>query len=376
MTTSSSNVFRVEVVAPASGPAWLEGRSLLEWGAISGTAMNLVSSDGLGAGTLAYSGATWRGAEMFHFGGGHADSRYNGVLGLDLTDDAPAWRVAGAPTALASRAYGVPYYTDGKPAARHTYYRLKYIPARGRLFLAPGVTNFRDTTEQAASISIYQDAWNPDTDTWETQTTWPLPLTGGHAYTLDNSGRMWSLGIVGANGYLYRVDTTTMEWTSLGSPTGSVQSYAPMLYDPVRNRLVRTRSLGNSSHIADLDGYTSGMPTWTTVGTSGWVADGVTIAAGTPYTAFVQADMSWTYCGDLDCYLGMMPQDRTAKVYRFDPDTGVVSLLTLGGVPPPFPISGVDAKYRYFDRFKWVEELHGVVFAYRFDENVYFFRTA
>src|SRR5690606_36906719 len=73
--------------------------------------------------------------------GGHADYSGNEVYEIDLSVDAPKWRMLRAPTpeefiVISNQTKGIyhDYYLDGRPSSTHTYYALNFISTRNAIF--------------------------------------------------------------------------------------------------------------------------------------------------------------------------------------------------------------------------------------------------
>lgn len=147
------------VPVPMALPAWLKGTPVLQWTQISNTAMATIRSSpdyarikdagldpGDGSygdpekGIYAYSGGTIKGGHtMLVFGGGGAGGwAGNDIRALDLSADAPVWRIPVAPSPASAvwdrRAPGRTshvYMQDGKPNARHSYWGPQFIDSHG-----------------------------------------------------------------------------------------------------------------------------------------------------------------------------------------------------------------------------------------------------
>jgi len=348
-------------------PAWLQDAPLMTWVPVSSSLITSVTTYN-SPGIAAYSGATLRGSQILLAGGGHNDYYGNEVLGLDLLQDDPQWTVvgAGSPTELWEPA--VYYYADGKPSPTHTYWTLHWIEQHGRMFRTGGTTAYFDDYV----TSPYNDAFDPVTGEWDAGAgaSWPNVLSGnsgkGSVFTGDHIWEFAGTTFAGPTGRLLRCDVATMEWTDCGSVTGGHAGDTPVLYDPVRNRLVRPRgdaSIDPSPSYFALDGYVSGIPPATNFTFSG------------PQPAS-WGGTSMTYCADLDRYLAVKWLDTSSIVYSINPDTFACEVLAVGGTPPEWPGVLNDWCRVYGARWTYVPELRGVLMIHSPQKPAHFFRTA
>jgi hypothetical protein len=119
------------VVTPSAAgtyPSWRQGRFVNQFFRVPGTAnMSGMTSqpctidcwNGLGAGPT----SLWSAAA-----GGDGDP-LNAVISIDLAADTPKWVLNHAPSASSSYSLTSPYYLDGMPVGRHTYFSTQYITA-------------------------------------------------------------------------------------------------------------------------------------------------------------------------------------------------------------------------------------------------------
>lgn len=358
MSQYFSNTFSIKIQQPPEQlPAWLSGKNLLTWVEIPNTAM---TSTGSGTGITSYSGACMRGSQMLVWGGGHTDYYGNEVIACDLSLDNPVWQTIGEATPPELRANAVLYYGDGKPSAKHSYWTLHWVPQHGRMFQTGGITAFNGPYV----TSLHMDGFNPITGEWDEGggAVWPDVMTGSSAKASVFTGNnIWEMSP--ANGRLYRCDISTMQWTDCGGLIGSHEYETPLLYDPVRNRLFRPKTLYGGPQYLSLDGYTSGLPPYTNV-----------TFTGVTQTRAWWGKMGAIYCADRDSYLCLKWQDSTFTIYEINPNTFEVTYLPISGSLPPMP-GQIDAKQNYYGRFSYVPELKGVVLAHRADGNIFFFRT-
>jgi hypothetical protein len=161
----ASSIVPVWSVIPATGaaPLWSQGKALNEWFQIAGT------STGLPSGADAYGGWTFKEdtSELISTAvGGHGDGSDNGVYSITLTDDVPSWvtRTSASPV----RPADVAYCPDGKPAARHTYQTVHWVPELNRVMMFGAIY-----TSGSAVTFPAVDGWNPSTNMYDPAGTYP-----------------------------------------------------------------------------------------------------------------------------------------------------------------------------------------------------------
>jgi hypothetical protein len=166
-------------------PAWRAGLALNQWTAISGTTgAGGAPVDEFGCFTLRPDTS-----ELFiALAGGHGYSD-NRVVGLRLTDNAPAWALrspGGDPSS--SVTFDGAYNPDGKPASRHTYKHIHWSAARNRIVALGARYIYGDGPPQSPTV----DGFNPDTNLWDAAGTFSNAPAGWYGEVLDASGDGWS----------------------------------------------------------------------------------------------------------------------------------------------------------------------------------------
>lgn len=341
-------------------PAWLSGKPLNEWFPIPNT------SGAGGSSVDDYCGLAIRDdlSELWSAAaGGHGGSTDNRVVSIRLSDDAPAWTVRKASSTVFQD--DVAYYSDGTPAARHTYHSIHWIPGRNRLMLH----GFYGASGNASSFHVV-DGFNPDTNQWDAAGTWPdAPgAAGWYGFVRGNNGDVWYGGGVrwnqAANNY------STFSWTR--APR------FPGCHDSTRNR-VFTLQYGDSQ------GFDTGYGVWASVISATGVQTLVTLTDGGALTELqnntpVYSGMDYDPILDKYCFypgvkLGTGPYPNPEKIYLIDPVTYAVSTLALGAgsvVPNNTPVTGSGIQ----SRFRYVPNLRGFVMLPQKSSNLYFIRTA
>lgn len=344
------------VVPPPGGPAWMSGLATFAWFEITGTTLNAAQSGftspgGLPRGVVNYSGASIKksGSEIFLAGGGHADYAGNEVYTLRLANDVPTWVRRRDPTV--SVASDVQYYSDGRPSSRHSSTFQAYDDTRDLYFLFGGASVWGS----GGAATEKTDAFNPNTNDYVAASTYPDAPSGyiggnaPYAACKDASGNFWAQR--NDNGHLYRWLRSAATWTDYGAYT-TYNYTAPLVHDPIRNRLLRIDGAG--SCYFDLSG--GGAPTETAV-TFGGASSAQATKATSPL-----------WCPELGVYLFKRWDSQT--IYQIDPTTFAVSTLSVSGTAPPADnLSGT------FGRFAYAPDLKLVFYVPNWDTNVWVFRT-
>lgn len=370
MSRAISAPVSVRVIAAASTddlrPQWVKNTPLNEWREIPNTDVRRVQT-GLvslptGGPHLMYAdcGATLKrkGSEIFVNGGGHGDYHGNEVYSIKLNAEIPQWvrRTDPTPPELipwrVSDVAKSAYYDDGKPAARHSYWNIQYIDSLDRMFQFGAPAVFGD----GSTGFLATDAFNPNTNTWAPAGTYA-----------DSPTRATAIGIVKTDrdevfvhlfsdwGPMYKWTPQTMAWEFLGNRM-PYNEFTPYCHDPVRDRVVRTRSGAVSASWFTTD--TGARTDFEYTGEFAAKADNMS---------------GMTYCEALDCFL-LRRYHFDPDVYRIDPVTWEVTKFPLTGTPAPIRTDGLArsmARFVYVPELKIVIMNTGVVAL-----NLYYFRVA
>ncbi|MES4787272.1 MAG: hypothetical protein C4294_17285, partial [Nitrospiraceae bacterium] len=118
--------------------------------------------------------------------GGHNDSGDNRVVSLQLTVDKPVWTLRSPSSTNQKR--DVAYYDDGKPASRHLYSTVHYIPQLNRVMLF----GLRFAYGNAFTYGVV-DGFDLATNKWDPAGTWSDMLPGHYgAVSLRATGVVYS----------------------------------------------------------------------------------------------------------------------------------------------------------------------------------------
>lgn len=317
--------------------ASIPGSSLAKLGSRNANAIDAWTGLAAGAG-IWYSAAN----------GGHTDSSDNGVYCVDLTNDAPSWKVlhpaTGAPSipsAAQAAAGRLEYYLDGRPAARHSYYSPQVIAARNRIMLFYCAAAWGDGNASDPLV----DGFRLDINEWDPQGAWSRGLVRNtlaqcvakHPQTEDVYCAM--------NGEFAKWTQMTGEWSALAPTPGVQLQFCGSLIDARRNRWVF--SSGKSLSLIDLSTLA-----YTKVALSGMTNepgfdDYNNVVHDTGNDAYIVC------CSD-------------GRVYRIDPDSGVAAKLS----QVPAARNGVQNRFAYF------EALAGAAYYPEYGSDILFLATA
>ena len=360
----------------SSLPAWLTGVPLNKWIEIQGTkavGSGLVPGEDANdfwapsAHALrAYSGGLLREDTCEYFvalSGGHGDSRENFVGSVDLTQNSPSWTLRNPSSSVANQITEQPYYLDGKPASRHSYWSTQWIPQVNRIMV-------HGTRWAGASSFPNSNGFNPTTNTWDAAGTWASCVSSGSVGLAlckeTATGACWA--IVGSS--LYR-------WTPLGNTWTLTQTFPsaeylapPLVHDPVRNHLFQ---------MAWGDGQASGTAQMYArrISAVGTVRESVTFNASAAFSDYIATAPAYTaleYDVANDCYcLYAQTAGATQKIYIIRPNSSLVwdmELLTIAsGSATPL------SQFAY-NKFRYVPRWKGFVLLADPFQNLLFIRTA
>jgi hypothetical protein len=303
--------------------------------------------------------------ELWMTGGGHGEWRQP-VCSIDLASDTPKWKLANRGSAKDAVTMDGPYYTDGLPVSRHTYYTVQYLSARhardgkARLMLFGSSAAYATGTPGKFDHGPQVDGFRLDDAKWDAAGTWEvMPYTdyypavardprNGDVYmaagdsTKGNRLLHWSA----ATGKFSRLMTTPI-YPDKGRMHTWVR--APALVDPVRNRVVAL--LASELQSVDL---ASGAVTNTTL--SGDFTRGHAQGRGFVYDPDNDRYVLFDYTG--------YPA-TSAAAYAIDPRNGATKLIAEVR-PPKASVEG---------RAAYVPALHGIAYLARSDSPVQFLPT-
>jgi hypothetical protein len=359
---------------PVTGnyPAWRQGKAVGQWFEIPNTAAMNGEIPWLWAGTVnAWNGfaaapsAFWSGASS-----GHGEW-WNPVLRFDFTADVPKWELVKASAAQSDVVRDAPYYKDGSPVARHSYYTTQWLDAKdspdgkSRVMLYGSYAAFAIGSGAANEFGggPQVDGFNVDAKAWDAAGAWPnmpLPATPyGYLTPFAVDPRTSEAWVAWGDDTIYKFAPKSKTWstftTTPGYPDNANRLLAlvqqPTLIDVKRNAYV---------------GIVDGQPYYTVFGLRIQRVDlatrAVTSVRVTGALTGVRGGGALVHDTDGDRYMYF---EADGKVYSIHPDTGA-SELSATVIPP---LADSENRAAYFPK------LGGIGYYPRFDANMLFLPT-
>lgn len=344
-------------VATLTVPSYLQSAPLREWRQLANTAAPNEVRD--------YGGLAWRddatGLEAWSLAnGGHGGNLTNNrVMMIRLDVDTPAWvqrKAASDPTGWNLNGSTGPYFSDGTPAPRHTYWYNWWVPQKHRFMLLGG--RFFGSGAYDHPVT---DGFDPVTNAWDPAGTYP-----NHAdrVTFIMNGEFMALSNEGYN----RLNTTTMTWAGgRVSGTGTIVR-AGHAHDTRRNKIFHLSSGDNWS--------VGGAVNTAVVDPTTWTKSAVTFNPSPAWTEFQAAAMGFlgstlVYDADADCfYFYNGGAEGPQKVFRVTPNattTWDMDVLPVTGLTPAGSGGGVHTKFYYSSRLRTIFLIVG-------NQGVYYLR--
>jgi hypothetical protein len=282
--------------------------------------------------------------------GGHAVYAGNEVDVLDLERDQPLWSQILPPTPNSQVTNCQPYYADGRPTSRQSYYGVTFNEFDDLFMLFGGVW-YCDIGGFFGAISSYNIAANsyngagthPDlVDPFKTLPAIALnPLTGDVYF---------------ANiGQLGRWNRSSNTFTANLNPSGSgaLGDYTMAAFDTSRGRILFLGGQNLDHHL-----YTLSSNSWSTITATGANASNV--------TGMQQASL--VYVPAMDVYV-VRDSSAGGTVYQINPGTfEVTTFATAGGASIPSIVTGS------FNKFLYVPRLRGAAYVPSYNGNAWFLR--
>jgi chitodextrinase len=344
---------------PAVLPAWASGLAIGQWTQIPNTALSSVDpspvppgNSGPASKIIAWTSLVVdiRNSKLYSIaGGGHADYAGNEVDMLDLEVDQPSWTQVLAPTPTGQLTNCASYYSDTRPAARHSYYGVILNEFEDRIMLLGGV--FWCTSggfhSAISSYNIGANTYSPPTAHPNMDTS----LANGVA----------GIGRNPTNGDIYVAFNFNLgRWTrstntfALLSPSGSpaAGNGAGVAYDTTRNVIYFLGGAG-ATHV-----YTPTANSWTRVTVSGPNSADV-LAANAHAMAYVAA---------MDSYLVRLGT-AGGTVYQINAASfQATTFPTTNGTGVPGTVNGP------YNKFLYVPRLNGAIYVPDYNGNAWFLR--
>lgn len=375
MTTVTSAPFTVRVLDAASSdrPAWVTNQPLMTWGQVPGTRADTVLFDPAGRDigrAFGWCGAALKhaGSEIFMTTGGHADGSSNSVYSLKLNQETPAWVRRNAPT-MAGLTQDSPYYADNRPSARHTYWNIQFNQSRNLLMFFGAAAVWGTGGAHFSNVDAFDPVTNdylpPNLPSGSFPNV-PISMTTDRSIVMDDADNCYHQSGAGT-AVVSRWDNAANTWANLPG-TRNVFNYAtPLVFDAVRNRLVRfdpTRAvlLALPGAVQSFASNYSG-PAAAYIGNraSAAVIPSIGSALDDKYIVVRFNKVS-------------VPTGDVLELYVVDPETFEVTVASVAGTKPVLPSQ--DGAGSFYGRFMYVPELKIIAFLSREFQDVYFLRLA
>lgn len=352
-----------DVPAESAMPAWRKGMAVGEWRQIEGTAMATAPIAVRTHPKLSYSGPkskviAWTGFALdtrdsslySAASGGHMDYAGNEVNRLALNEDAPKWTEPRPATPVEQVVMNAPYYADGRPTSRHSYYGTWVDEVRGRVMLVGG-SRWGDGSSPGA-----MDGYDIAKRDWDKGGTYAVPgkqfdpLIGSAIVDDRRSGDAY----VFSNWNVNRWDSAGNHWEQVVAGSKVYGQYAAAALDTRRGRIL---VLGGSAKAHGA--FALAEKKFVEVPFTDSAADALLRGRGN----------GMVYDPLLDAYL-VHTGEAGGAVHRIDAQTFKLDALPVsGGGGQPATANGV------WRRFLYVPKLKGVVYVPTYDGNLWFLRT-
>ena len=340
--TATATASVLVVPPPGPLPAWVNALAIGQWTEIPNTAMVSVEPSPQPAGTtgpvskvIAWTSfvADTRTSKVYSVAnGGHQDYAGNEVDVLDMERDQPVWSQLLPPTPNSQLTDGQPYYLDGRPAARHTYYGVTLNAIDDRIMLFAGAVwcGTGCGINAISSYNIGSNTYSPSTTHGSVTGVFGVP--NHPTFVVDpTTGDVYTMFVGQVARWTRSSNTFDNLLTSNNAPAGG----GGAAFDVLRGRILVLGGLGNDHHI-----YTPSSNSASAVTLSGPNAADVT--GGSPQAVF--------YVPVLDLYF-VRTGGAGGTVYQINASTfEVTTFPTAGGGSIPSTFNGPYNKFLYLPR--------------------------
>jgi len=392
--------------SPGAYPAWRAGATLGQWSQIANTAnmAGAVQATGSDIIDVSITNATpgvsiktlgvWNGLAaatdaFYSILAGGDGGWLNGAHRLRLDLDQPQWQTLDVGSQPSAVTISSPYYTDGRPGARHTYLQTLYVPGQftrdGKdRVMTIGGNSMIGVNHGGISATAAVDGFRIADGVYDAAGTFtpvpnydPFPSTcidprNGNIYIGKNQAifryRPADEGVTNPWVMLARWDSAIPGADMLGWSWG--MSFNPVLVDTVRNRLV---CLHNGNGAPDLGPGGTSKPRLLSaqLDANGRVTAVTNVyVTGLPTYSIVANFAIFTHDTDADWFyvLVMSGSPTTVRLFRLHPTTGVATELAAPTVA--VPTESLESRFAYFSRYKCL------VYQAAYATNAAFFPTA
>jgi hypothetical protein len=361
------------VVTPPSGsyPAWRQGKAVGKWFEIPNTA------DMNGAIPFAWEGtvSAWNGfaASPTEFwsaaSSGHGEW-WNPVLRFDFTADVPKWELVKDSTPQSLVVNDSPYYKDGSPVSRHTYYSTQWANAAdtkdgvARVFLIGSYAAYGiDSGPTSFGGGPQVDGFKVGAKAWDAAGTWPLYPgslgSAGFLAPIATDPRDSNVYFSWGDDTFYQFDPKASAWKTFTTTPTYPDNANRMLYCGYRPAVIDTK---RNQYVCINDGQAYYTMFGIRIQRIDLATKHVTNISITGDITAVGGTQALVHDLDADRY---MLFETDGKVYAINPDTGA-STVTATITSPK---AAVENRAAYF------QKLGGIGYYPRFDSNMLFLPT-
>ena len=346
-------------------PAWMPS-TMYQW--------RTIAADGTRSSVTPYSGMAWDDVnkKIYMFGGGHGGLYDNSLYVCDLNVALPAWAVSipqSSDKTYPTKEYGsAPYYSDGKPHARHTYYTFHYTNGKVWSLMCRFAIGNGDGQLTTNDVDSAIPGGN-----WAAPGTHPDCPNGGSDYEspsfVDRYGVCWHHPARSMQLLSFTAPASGAgEWTNHGvvAPSGYPYSDLPFrsaCYDSVNHRYISMANTSSASN--EGSGYTT--PFWVDLATKAVTTFSLSgAAAGDVLTDAVCAFDPVAVCI-------WVRKTNATTLYKISNLYGTwsVSIVPTTGVPPPVTAS---SERELWSRWRYLPSLGGIVAWPSSTSSLYFLR--
>jgi hypothetical protein len=315
---------------------------------------------------------------MLIFSGGGAGAwAGNNVAGLCMNTATPYWTTIVNPSNVThinpQGGATQTYYRDGKPSSRHAYQVHHYNDRLDRGYTFGGANEW--TTDSAVWGNIDSYGWADQTWTANVGTV----LTDGGFYRGlgDNvpvikhpsTEDVWRFYGSGSDPRWWRLNSSNSYATfSAFNTTGAARTWGPFAVHPILNLIV---GIGINTYDSPIPGYFSTTSIATGVCTKG------TLSGAQAGVATGSMGHSLEWVPDWNAFAYFTDDGNLYRVDVASASSASISLVATTGTPPPVGASaGNGASGGIWTRFKYSNELKGLILMQQSHVNVRFLRTA
>lgn len=358
-----------------SRPAWVKRAPLLTWSTISNTKMHSVLLEPVHKvlrGTPGWCGAALRhsGSEIFMGTGGHTSGASNSIYSIALNQQHPTWVRRNEPT-MKGLTQNAPYYEDGRPASRHTYWNIQFNQSRNLLMFVGGASFWGNGNATGKHVDVFDPVTNDYLPAGDAS-YFPdciYKMQFDRPIVMDDNDNCYDWVYWGSSP-LSRLDNESRTWTVVARRTPTAAEAGPqLLFDKTRNRLVRFDR--HRPILCDLSNYaTSAGPSY-----SGSVASRVRYKTSIVHVPKIGTVLDDKYLQIEWAYQLHDVGNPPIEVIAIDPDSFEATIVPIAGEKPTYRSYG-NGVGQVYGRWMYVPELKILILHTETERDLRFIRLA